>query len=179
MHDRGCSDGVSREWSHERRTVSDTLRGMRQDAGPQVQPWLRLGAYAVAIDGRGRLLCSRVSPGYPWAGTWTLPGGGVEWGEHPDQAVLRELREETGLSGRIESILGIDSHTVERPVTRPGPAHIVAILYRVVEVTGDLCVEQDGSSDACAWMTRTEVLAVPHVPLVTRALAATGQSRLT
>jgi len=33
----------------------------------------------------------------PDAGLWTLPGGGVLWGEHPDQTVFREMEEETGL----------------------------------------------------------------------------------
>ena len=96
---------------------------------PLAQPWIRLGAYAVVSDDSGRLLCCRIAPGYPWAGTWSLPGGGVEWGEHPDDAVIRELAEETGLTGRIERFVGIDSHTIDRPVSRPGPAHIVAILY--------------------------------------------------
>ncbi len=124
-------------------------------------PWVRLGAYAVATDGDGRLLCARVAPGYPWAGTWTLPGGGVEWGEHPDDAVIRELAEETGLHGRIEGILAIHSHTVERPASRPGPAHVVAILYRVVAIAGDLRVEENGSSDACAWLTAADLANLP------------------
>ena len=56
----------------------------------------RLGAYAVVIVG-DRILLTRISPaGYP-AGTWTLPGGGVDHGESPHDAVVRELYEETGL----------------------------------------------------------------------------------
>jgi 8-oxo-dGTP diphosphatase len=139
---------------------------------PSALPWIRLGAYAVVSDDLGRLLGCRIAPGYPWAGTWTLPGGGVEWGEHPDTAVIRELREETGLSGRIERLIGIDSHTIEHPVSRPGPAHVVAILYRVIDVSGELQVEHGGSTDACAWLTADELSTLPHVPLTERALQA-------
>ena len=117
----------------------------------------------------------RIAPGYPWAGTWTLPGGGVEWGEHPDAAVIREVQEETGLTGQIERIIGIHSHTIDRPASRPGPAHVVAILYRVVDVSGVLRVEDSGSSDACAWLTSDELADLPHMPLVVQALAAIAE----
>ena len=137
---------------------------------PIALPWIRIGAYAVVADVDGRLLSCRIAPGYPWAGTWSLPGGGVEWGEHPDAAVIRELAEETGLSGRISHLIGIDSHVIERPVSRPGPAHIVAILYRVVDITGELRVERGGSTDACAWLSVAELADLPHVPLIQRAL---------
>lgn len=52
-----------------------------------------LGAYALCRDPSGRLLLARLAPGLLDAGLWTMPGGGVEWGEHPDDAVLRELEE--------------------------------------------------------------------------------------
>ncbi len=138
---------------------------------PRALPWIRLGAYGVVSDATGRLLACRIAPGYPWAGTWTLPGGGVEWGEHPDDAVLRELAEETGLTGRVERILGIDSHTVDRPVSRPGPAHVVAVLYLLRGVQGELRVEEGGSTDACAWLSPGELADLPHVPLIDRAMA--------
>lgn len=157
---------------------SDTILKVPHDSSPDplALPWIRLGAYAVVSDDTGRLLSCRIAPGYPWAGTWTLPGGGVEWGEHPDEAVIRELTEETGLTGRIESILGIDSHTIDRPVSRPGPVHVVAILYRVVDIVGELRVEQGGSTDACAWLSAVEFADLPHVPLIIRALAAIGRT---
>ena len=133
-------------------------------------PWIRLGAYAVVSDPQDRLLCTRIAPGYPAAGHWTLPGGGVEWGEHPDAAVLRELTEETGLSGRISHLLSVHSETIARPVSRPGPVHVVAILYRVIDVIGDTRVELAGSSGAVAWWTAEELADRPHVQLVERAL---------
>ena len=39
----------------------------------------------------------------------TLPGGGIDFGEHPEAGAIRELREETGLAGRIEELLAVDS----------------------------------------------------------------------
>ncbi|MFI5426492.1 NUDIX hydrolase [Aeromicrobium sp. UC242_57] len=55
----------------------------------------RLGAYAVVLRD-DKILLTRISPqGYP-AGTWTLPGGGVDHGESPNEAVLRELTRRPG-----------------------------------------------------------------------------------
>lgn len=43
----------------------------------------------------------------PKKGQWCLPGGFIELGEAPEQGALRELAEETGLSGRAPSLLGV------------------------------------------------------------------------
>lgn len=62
---------------------------------------------AIVIDPeRGLLLVRRsVEPG---KGLWCLPGGFMEIGETPEQGVLRELQEETGLSGKIDRFIGIE-----------------------------------------------------------------------
>ena len=73
----------------------------------------RFSAYAVVVND-GHILLARIAPGYPGAGSWTLPGGGIDWGEHPEDAMHRELYEETGLAGETISLLGIDSLRLER-----------------------------------------------------------------
>lgn len=80
-------------------------------ARPEPARWTRVAAYALATDEAGRVLLARVAPGYPSAGQWTLPGGGLTFGEDPAAGALRELTEETGLTGEIESIAFIDSRT--------------------------------------------------------------------
>jgi len=62
-------------------------------------------AAAAVKDERNRLLITKrnIEPGI---GKWALPGGFIESGETPEEACLRELKEETGLTGRVERLLG-------------------------------------------------------------------------
>ena len=133
---------------------------------PSEAPGTYVGAYARCLDPEGRLLLARMARGLD-GGRWTLPGGGVEWGEHPDAAVVRELEEETGISDvRCVQVAAIYSDTYERTAQRPyPPVHYVGIVYDVVSGSFDLRFEQGGSTDRCEWFTETEARALPLVPL--------------
>jgi ADP-ribose pyrophosphatase YjhB (NUDIX family) len=63
----------------------------------------KAGCAVAAFDERGRILLIRRSDN----GRWALPGGYAEIGSPPSANALRELREETGLAGEIERLLGI------------------------------------------------------------------------
>src|SRR4051812_4006460 len=98
-------------------------------------PRTRLAAYAICIE-NGRLLLVRIAPGYMGAGLWTLPGGGVAFGEDPADAARRELTEESGLEGRIDDLAFVNSIANEA-AGRPGdkPWHGVRIVY-LATITG-------------------------------------------
>jgi len=89
----------------------------------------RLAAYALVVDDAGRVLLSREPDRRGRLGRWLLPGGGVEHGEHPEQAVIREVREETGLHVRPGGLLEIrsDLAAVGR---RRRILHTVRLIYR-------------------------------------------------
>ena len=85
----------------------------------------------------------------PKKGYWCLPGGFMELGENPDQSALRELEEETGLSGRIDMLLGITSNV--------SPVYFTVLMmgYLVKDYTGTLKAGDD-AADA-AWFHPEEL----------------------
>ncbi len=121
-------------------------------------PRTRLGAYAVSLDLDGRILLCRLAADEVEAGAWTLPGGGVEFGEHPNDTVLRELEEEAGLTGRIDDVVGIFSKVYTRSRAAAGAdLHFLGMLYRIAVTGGALRDERDGSTDTCAWFRPDEL----------------------
>ena len=80
----------------------------------------------------------------PWKGAWALPGGFVDYGEDPTDAVLRELEEETGLKGEIVRLLDAKGDPARDP-----RKHIVSIVY-LIEAEG-VPVGADDAADARFW----------------------------
>jgi ADP-ribose pyrophosphatase YjhB (NUDIX family) len=117
----------------------------------------RVGGYALCVDDE-RILLARLSAIEVDVGAWTLPGGGLEFGEHPDAAVIRELEEETGFVGQIEEIAGVFSHVYRRSRAAEGAdLHFLGVLYHVRIVGGALRDELDGSTDTARWFRRDEL----------------------
>jgi ADP-ribose pyrophosphatase YjhB (NUDIX family) len=127
----------------------------------------RVASYVVCVDDDDRLLLCRLTDLTNRPGWWTLPGGGVEFGEHPEAAALRELAEETGLEGRLGELLCVDS--VAGPVRLDEGAevelHRIRFVYRADITGGELRHEVGGTSDRAQWFTRAEVAALDVVEL--------------
>jgi ADP-ribose pyrophosphatase YjhB (NUDIX family) len=129
----------------------------------------RVAAYALCVDGDAILL-SRIAQGATATsdGMWTLPGGGLEFGEDPADAALRELTEETGLAGEIIDLATV--HSWAGRFVNPADGldtdfHGIRIIYRVRIVGGELRDEVGGSSDTCAWIRRDQLTSLPLVDL--------------
>ena len=73
--------------------------------------------------------------------------------------VLRELTEETGLSGEVVELLDVTDRVVDQP--RGVRMHAIQIVYRVRVLGGELRDEPDGSTDMCGWFTTAEAARPP------------------
>ncbi len=95
---------------------------------------------AVVTDGQGRLLM--IKRGHePGAGLWSIPGGRIEPGETDAEALVREMREETGLVVEVGSLIG--------SVQRPGlDDAIIDIRDYAATVTGGTLRPGDDAADA-------------------------------
>lgn len=137
-------------------------------------PRLRVAAYVICEDGDGRVLLSR------WIGydgpKWSLAGGGLDPGEHPQQGALRELFEETGYVGELDTLVGVDvGHFTSEHHVPEGydgvDVHAVRIVYRGHVAGGELTHEVGGTSDLAEWVPRDELPSLDAVPLVAVGLA--------
>lgn len=136
---------------------------------------LRVAAYAVVTDADGRLLLARWIQGRRVA--WTMPGGGLEAGESPEDAVRRELREETGYTVKVGELLGIHSRVIpagRRVHKADDPLHTLRIVYRAEVVGGKLTFEEDGSTDMAEWFPLASVASLQRVKLVDIAMRMAG-----
>lgn len=124
-------------------------------------PQVAVGAVAVR-DGR-LLVVRRANP--PAAGRWSLPGGRVAAGEPLQQAVCRELAEETGLSGRVERLCGV--------AERMGEGHHFVIVDYWISVD-DPTPRPGGDAADVAWVDRTELARLPLVEGLARWLDEHG-----
>ena len=66
---------------------------------------IAIGVGAVVFRGDDVLIIKRGKP--PFMGQWSIPGGGLEYGEKVTDAVLREVREETGLEVKLIGLLDV------------------------------------------------------------------------
>lgn len=140
-------------------------------------PLTRVAAYALVVDDRDQVLLVRIAPGYVSVGQWTLPGGGLNFGEDPADGALRELTEETGYTGEIDSLAFVSSWSRgPLPDRGWGPYHGIQIVYRVHITGGELRHETDESTDQAAWVPLSEARNLPLVLLAENALAHLEQS---
>lgn len=116
-----------------------------------------LHAVAVAlIDPDGRILVQQRPPGKVMAGYWEFPGGKIDPGESPEQALIRELNEELGISVSA-SCLAPAAFASERL----DDCHLVLLLF--------VCRKWEGmptalEATALKWLRPVDLHAVTMLP---------------
>ncbi len=120
---------------------------------------------AIIKDPGGRLLLIRRGHA-PEAGRWSLPGGRVEPGESDQQAVIREIREETGLEIECDQLVG----SVKR--ISP-PDAVLEIRDYAATVTGGVLVAGDDAAEV-RWVSPAELGRLPLTSGLAETLAGWG-----
>lgn len=108
---------------------------------------------AACIDDVGRLLLIQRGNA-PAKGQWSLPGGRIEPGESAEQAVAREVREETGLNVRVVRWIG----RIERDA--PNANRYVIDDY-LVELVGEATLQAGDDAADAGFFTVDEIQALP------------------
>ena len=132
--------------------------------------WQRVAAYVVAQDSQGRVLLTQFEKqGHPQSGAWTLPGGGMEWGEQAIDTALRELEEETGLNGEIGALLGTPAQWFDESASDSGSRGLaLRIVFEARNCLGELqkSFHHDNTTVAAAWFTVNEIKQLKRVSVV-------------
>jgi 8-oxo-dGTP diphosphatase len=114
---------------------------------------------ALIRDGEGRILLQQALPGKRHAGLWEAPGGKVDPGESPRSALVREIKEELGITVEPGALLPAG---FADEAAHEGRAPIVLLFYTCLTWSGTPA-SLDGQ--AWAWFTPAEVRELPLAPL--------------
>jgi len=93
----------------------------------------------------------------PFKGKWALPGGFVEYGEKVEDAVIREIFEETSLKTKICDIFGIYSEPNRDP-----RGHVISVVYLLEIISGKLKGNDDASDAKFFNLENLPLLAFDH-----------------
>lgn len=136
----------------------------------------RLAAYAVIThltdDASEEILLALWNE--PSEKRWTLPGGGVDLYETPEQGCVREVKEETGYDVVLTGLLGIETDVIPpegRHAETERPLKAVRVFYTARIVGGELQREVDGTTDEARWIPVSELAGLAHVSMVDTGLA--------
>ncbi len=124
-------------------------------------------SYGILVDD-GRVVLVRSSNPHHNPPLWWLPGGGIDFGEAPEEALIREFAEETGLIVNDPRLVGVTSD--ERRRDNGERLHTVRILYTVRLTGGSLRDEADGTTDLARWFQLDEVSDINLADYARRAL---------
>ena len=122
---------------------------------------------SITVDGviikNGKILLVK-RKNEPFKGRWALPGGFVEYGETVEKAVLREVKEETGMDAKIKKLVGVYSDPARDP-----RGHTISIVF-LLEGEGDAIAGDDAIEAKFFDLNELPPLAFDHEKIIKDAI---------
>lgn len=119
--------------------------------------YIGVGVGAAIFNREGKLfLTLRGKKAKNERGAWEIPGGGVEFGETLEHAIVREMKEEHGVDIAIIELLDVCSHIIPDE-----HQHWVSPTYICKIVSGEPKILEPEKCDAIGWFTREEAANLP------------------
>lgn len=114
----------------------------------------KLPVLAIVKKGNQVLLIQRHNPENPYShAKWAFPGGGIEFGEHPVDTVIRETLEETGRTINPLS----DNMFIENHVFEDVKVHVVAICYPAKYISGEINFSNEPGIMSAKWFNIKDI----------------------
>jgi 8-oxo-dGTP diphosphatase len=118
----------------------------------------RLAGYARIVDDEGRVLLTWFVGNERSPAGWSLPGGGVEFEETVQEAVVREVFEETGYTVELGELIAVHSFVVPASDADARPFKSLRVIFAATVTGGTLgTTEVDGTTEFARWIPITEV----------------------
>jgi 8-oxo-dGTP diphosphatase len=136
--------------NHKRAFDAQVLRRFRNPV---------LGVDGIVVEDDTILLVRRGQE--PFQGCWALPGGFVEYGEEVEKTVVRELREETGLSAEVKRLVGVYSAPGRDP-----RGQVVTMVFELQRTGGKLASGDDAAEVGHFPLDRLPDLAFDHSRII-------------
>jgi 8-oxo-dGTP pyrophosphatase MutT (NUDIX family)/L-amino acid N-acyltransferase YncA len=130
-----------------------------------------IGAYALVTCQDAVLLVKKARG--PYLGQWDLPGGRIEPGESPLQALRREVQEETGLLLDTVDLAGVYSYRLDHSLAsgQTEELHHLGIIFSTGVVAAEASAGPDGQDSLEAkWHPRDQIISLSLTPFAARRL---------
>ena len=127
-----------------------------------------LPVVAVIVNDEGKFLLTRRNQPESWAhDKWQLAGGGIEFGEHPRDTILREISEELG---NLEVAFLSHHPFVHSHHSEERNSHTIVFAYPLQYISGQISTQQDEETAEAKWFRYDEIPFEETIPLTKEAI---------